>query len=218
VEVFASLNLEDFPGIEVSIYRALGAPSDLVAASSTGSESWTGMVNIETYGRWVLHQFEFTEGSGNQALIQTLPYAIKKISESLRFSKYREFDFSIPLYDWERESLQDGRTIDEESIGLGLSPFGNEAAIVDVLSRILGVSGSFQLRSLDGLSIGDLPVLKLHLKTIGGQCLCSGCKPGAGKNFRSCKKTMFFHHLAFICADILALSLFQGPDAPLVQL
>jgi hypothetical protein len=176
------------------------------------------MVSIETYGQWMLHEFDFTEGSANQALIQVLPYAIKKVVESLRFSKYREFDFSLPLRDWRHQSLQDGPVIDEESIGLRLSPFGNEAAIVNMVPRILGVSGPFQLRSLEGLTIEDLPVVKLHLKTIKGQCLCSVCYPSAGKSFRSCEKAKFFHHLAFVCADILAFSLFQGPDAPLVQL
>jgi hypothetical protein len=217
VEVLASLDSEDCPGIEVSIYRALGAPSDLVTAPSS-VESWTGMVSIETYGQWMLHKFEFSEGSANQAFIQALPYVIKKIVEYLRFSKYRAFDFSIPLRDWRYQSLQDGPVIDEESIGLRLSPFGSEAAIVNMVRRILGVSGPFQLRSLDDLDIEDLPVVKLHLKTIKGQCLCSVCNPGAGKNFRTCEKTKFFHHLAFVCADILAFSLFQGPDAPLVQL
>ncbi|KAN0113138.1 hypothetical protein V8E51_006089 [Hyaloscypha variabilis] len=216
VEVLASLDSENCPGIEVSIYRALGAPSDLVASLSGGG-SWTGMVSIETYGQWMLHKFEFTEGSANQALMQALPYAIKKIIESLRLSKYREFDFSIPLRDWRHQSLQDGPVIDEESMGLRLSPFGNEAAIVNMIRRLLGVSGSFQLWSLDDL-IEDLPLVKLHINTIKGQCLCSVCNPAAGKNFRSCEKTKLVHHLAFVCADILALSLFQGPDSPLVQL
>jgi hypothetical protein len=217
VEVLASLDSENCPGIKVSIYRALGAPSDLVGGLSGGG-SWTGMVSIETYGQWMLHKFEFTEGSANQALIQALPYAIKKIVESLRLSKYREFDFSIPLRDWRYQSLQDGPVIDEESMELGLSPFGNEASIVNIARRILGISGSFQLHSLDDFYIENLPVVKLHLKKIKEQCLCSVCNPGAGKNFRTCEKAKFFHHLAFVCADILAFSLFQGPDSPLVQL
>jgi hypothetical protein len=158
VEVLASLDSENCPGIEVSIYRALGAPSDLFSALS-GGESWTGMVSIETYGQWMLHKFEFTEGSANQAFIQALPYALKKIVESLRFSKYREFDFSIPLPDWRRHSLQDGPVIDEEFMRLRLSPFENEAAVVNIVPRILGIPASFQLHSLDGLNIEDLPVV-----------------------------------------------------------
>jgi hypothetical protein len=217
VEVIASLDDENCPGIEVSIYRALEAPSDLVSALS-GSESWSGMVSIETYGQWMLHKFELTGGSANQAFMQALPYALKKVVESLRFSKYREFDSLIPLRDWRYHSLQAGPVIDVEFMGLRLSPFGNEAAIVNMVLRILGVSASFQLQSLDGLHIEDLPVVKLHLKTVKGQCLCSVCNPSGGKNFRTCEKAKFFHHLAFVCADILAFSLFQGPDAPLVQL
>lgn len=217
VEVLASLDDENCPGIEVSIYRALGAPSDLVSALS-GSEAWTGMVSIKTYGQWMLHNFEFAEGPANQAFMQALPYALKKVVESLRFSKYREFDISLPLRDWRHHSLQDGLVIDEKFMGLRLSPFGNETTIVNTVLRMLDVSASFQLHSLDGLYIEDLPVVKLHLKTIKGQCLCSVCNPSSGKNFRRCEKTRFFHHLAFVCADILAFSLFQGPDAPLVQL
>jgi len=57
VELLASLGSENCPGIEVSIHRALGAPSDLVAARS-GVSSWTGMVSIETYGQWMLHKFD----------------------------------------------------------------------------------------------------------------------------------------------------------------
>jgi hypothetical protein len=220
VEVLASLEFPHCPGIEVSIYRALGTPSNLVARLSEGeAEPWTGMISIETYGKWMLHKFEFTEGSANQAVIQALPYATRKIVESLRLSKYRQFDFSIPLRDWRDESLKDGPIISEEFMELMLSPFGNDAAVANMAQRILGVSGSFQLRSLeDGLNIEDLPIVKLHLKTIKGQCLYSVCNPATGKSFRTCKKTMFFHHLAFVCADILAFSLFQGPDSPLVQL
>lgn len=33
---------------------------------------------------------------------------------------------------------------------------------------MLDVSASFQLHSLDGLYIEDLPVVKLHLKTVKG--------------------------------------------------
>ena len=48
--------------------------------------------------------------------------------------------------------------IDVEFMGLRLSPFGNEAAIVNMVLRVLGVSASFQLHPLDGLYIEDLPI------------------------------------------------------------
>jgi hypothetical protein len=218
VEVLASYDTDSCPGIEVSIYRALDAPSELVASPSS-LESWTGMVNIETYGQWILHTFEFAKGSANNAFIQALPYAIKQIVESLRFSKYRQFDSSIPRWQREIQSFEDGPMINEESIGLRLSPFGNESAIANIVPRFLGTSGPFQLHSLDdGIYIEHLPAVETHLRKIKEQCICSACNPATGKKFKSCNKAMFFHYLAFICADILAFSLFQGPDTPLAQL
>jgi hypothetical protein len=216
VTVLASIDSANCAGLEVLVYGELGGPSDLVAAP-LGNRPWTGMVSIEIYGQWILQDHGFAAGPAHEALIQALPFAIQQTVESLRFSKYRTFDSSIPLHDWPNASLQNGPKLDEECVELRLSPFGKENAIAKMTSRILGLSEPIILRSLGGLRIADLPVVKLHLKTTKEHCLCSKCcHPGF--KFKPCATDMFFHKLAFVLADILALSLFEYPNAPLVHL
>jgi len=216
VTVLVSMDFENCAGLEVLVYGEVGGPSDLVAAP-LGNRSWTGMVSIEMYGQWILQDHGFAAGHAHEVLIQALPFAIQQTVKSLRFSKYRTFDLSVPLRDWQSVSLQDGPKLDEEFVDLRLSPFGKESAIAKTTSQILGLSESITLRSLGGLRIADLPVVKLHLKTTKEDCLCSKCcHPGL--KFKPCATDMFFHKLAFILADILALSLFEYPNAPLVHL
>jgi hypothetical protein len=215
--MLASMDSENCAGLEVSVHGEVGGPSDLVAAP-LGNGPWTGMLSIEMYGQWTLQDHGFAAGPAHETLIQALPFAIQQTVKSLRFSKYRTFDSSIPLRDWQNASLQNGPKLDEEFVELRLSPFGKENAIAKTTSRILGLSESIMLRSLDGLRIADLPVVKLHLKTIKEHCLCSKCCHSAGFKFKPCATDMFFHKLAFVLADILALSLFEYPNAPLVHL
>jgi hypothetical protein len=209
-------NSETNPGIQVSIHHAMEAPSDLVEAR-LGSD-WTGMVSVEEYGRWSLYELKFDTGPAKEALLQALPFAIRHIIQSLRFSKYRRFDPSLLGYRWIEEQGREGPELDGDLVVLGLVPFPEEHIVAQTMSRYLSSPDVMTLRSLDGLHIEDLPVLKLHLKTLKETCLCAKCSNLGPHKFRSCGIDMFFTGFASICADILALSLFGCLGIPLLHL
>jgi hypothetical protein len=68
----------------------------------------------------------------------------------------------------------------------------------------------------DGLKITDLPLVSLHLEALRRSCLCRTCS-GTGRMFEVCKIATFMRHLSSFTGDVLLLSLFDSPEALLVE-
>lgn len=206
----------DSPEFEIKIYRKVATPADLITAS-IGPEPFSGMISVECYGQWLGGKCGFASGSGRKALSQALSYALEQVVNVLQLSQYKEFDHSVPLSEWQKESHD--KQIDEDILPLAANPFPTESTISGTLSRILGTAQSSQLISLkEGNLVGDLPLVELHIQHLEKLCTCLKCNPLGTTSYKSCEVDMFFSHLTDLVADILALSLFDCSEKLLVHL
>ena len=191
-------------GLHVSIHRAIGEPFDLVEDLS--SKEWTGMVNAEEYSRWNLSELGFDTEIAKEALLEALPFAIKQIIQTLRFSAESD--------PW---ATNPNQYFNPNVKALSLSPFPEESVIAQTASRYLGGSDVMMLHFLTSdFDVKSLPAVKLHLKSLKETCLCSKCSTLVSQGYRQCKTEKFCDRLTFVCADILALSLF-GTRIPLLR-
>lgn len=203
--------------LEIKIHRNVATPADLIFAS-IGPEPFSGMIRIECYGQWLCRKCDFSSGSGCRAITQALPYALKQVVDKLKLSSYKEFDPSVPLSEWQN-GIHGSKQIDEDILTLAGNPFAIDSIISVTLSRILGSTQPSQLSSLkDGILVGDLPLVDLHIKNLLQHCACLKCSPLEATSYRSCEADAFFSHLTDCVADILALSLFDYSEGPLVYL
>ena len=171
------------------------------------SKYFTGMANVEDYGRWSLSGLGLDAGSAKEALLQALPLAIKQILQILRFGDEHD----------PRTTDSSARFRPDFKVLL-LSPFPEEHVIAQAASRYLSSSDAITLSSSMPvfLPVGCLPAVILHLDVLRGECSCANCNAASFQRFRKCTVEKFYIGLTFVCADILALSLF-GAEIPLLH-
>ena len=196
-------------GLHVFIHRDVGPPFDLVDTplDDVSSKYFTGMANVEDYGRWSLSELGLDAGSAKEALLQALPLAIKQILQILRFGDEHD----------PRTTDSSARFRPDFKVLL-LSPFPEEHVIAQAASRYLSSSDAIMLSSSMPvfLPVGCLPAVNLHLDVLRGECSCANCNATSFQRFRKCTVEKFYIGLTFVCADILALSLF-GAEIPLLH-
>jgi hypothetical protein len=218
VTVIASKNTEDCPGIEIMIHQGVETPADLIV-SSLGSNSFLGMLSIKCYGQWLRQEYDLGAGSGCEAIAQALPYALKQVVTLLQLSQYKEFNYSLLFSEWHQIQFHASKQIAKDVLRLAANPFAKDSFISATLSRILDSTEPSQLHSLkEGILIGDLPAVVSHLQYLKRHCTCLSCDSLGATSYEICEAEQFFFHLAYLVADVLALSLFDGPETPLVYL
>jgi hypothetical protein len=219
VTVIASKNTEDCPGIEITIHRGVETPAVLIA-SSLGSNPFSGMISVKCYGQWLRQEYDFGAGSGYEAIAQALPYALKQVVTLLQLSQYNEFNSFVPFPEW-RQQMQshEPKQIDEDILRLAANPFAKDSFISATLSRILDLTEPSQLHSLkEGILIGDLPAVVLHLQYLKQHCTCLSCDSLGATSYEICEAKKFFLHLTYLATYVLALSLFDDSETLLVYL
>ncbi|KAL6904432.1 hypothetical protein GGI43DRAFT_421780 [Trichoderma evansii] len=200
----------------VTIHHNIGDPETLIAPGN--GKRWGGMTTIESYGQWILNEYSLDQGEAFRALQQCLPYAAKEYLDQCRFTSRKAHQQIITRKSRERDS----KVIEE----LHTVPFGTDSSVADILSRMLNGGGwettrntSLELKKLDpGVRLTDLPLLKLHLKSLRNDCSCQACAGTASGLVWSgnCLKDQFLYNAALFLCDALALSLFHLSDNLLV--
>ena len=187
--------------LEISIYRKISGPAELIV-SDIVSSAWVGMmVKMESFGQLRLLQHKKLDESSTRLMTQVLPYALKQVVALSRLSPAGK-DHPIPDFARDR--------------------FASEQAISETLSRILGITEQLTLPPLrDGVFLTDLPKLKIHMRELKQSCVCLGCDvggtlvhPADSRNFCNVRKWQI--HVTDIVMDILALSLFENSESLLV--
>ncbi|KAL1987142.1 hypothetical protein VTN96DRAFT_4748 [Rasamsonia emersonii] len=218
VVVVASPDSNQGLRLEIAIEHSIGRPTELIVADELSIqrvESWktVGMMDVESYGQWLLLEFDLDMGPAHQALTQALPYVIRLVVENLRFRARSDTPFP-PILDKDIEKFL-------------LSPFRKDKVISIVLSRMLGLSEPTVLCSLEsGRSFTDLAAVSSYLSMLEDRCschLCSRSSPGLEDSSSHqiteeeyeiwtdsmCEKSDFYHGLTQIVADVLGISLFE---------
>ena len=221
ITLIANSNSRTTSGLEIAIQDSLGSPADLI---STGEIQQRGsrMVTIERYGQWLLQYLDLDTGIPHRAAIQALPYCLKQVIRFLRISRIREFDRSeMGTREWGTHRQSDPRFIEEKEIlGAVPCPFPKDSVISAMLSRMLGSSQKIELLSLkDGLLITDLPLVESYINDLRRKCTCTPCS--YSDHSSKCERdhgASFFNAISPIIAHILALSLFDFPEALLIHL
>jgi hypothetical protein len=227
VDIIAFMSSNDgSKSFEVTIHHSLGNLVDLAVEGQSGT-GWTGMVSIGSYGKLLLQEYGMNSGLAKQAVHQALPFAISQVLSTLRFSKNLPFDMTISeLHEWRRRyaDIIAPPPYDSRFSSLALSPFPGEAVARRIIASLLNVKQDdlpfldLGAGPRDPIRVADLSVVMMHTNTLREECTCIKCDPmSSGPKFKSCKADMFFHHLAFLVADTLALSLFLFPESLLVQ-
>ncbi len=182
------------------------------------------MVFISEYGHWLTRELDLgPQHSG--LLAEVLPYALREILLRLRTSQYgkwesdkepsRYFKSDVP-----RSSSSGYMRLD--FIPLVATPFGSDAAVGEVLSQVLGVSGLTILKYLPaGIPFRDLPAVKSHLEELRKACTCGRCCE-SGRDlmttYKRCLRDQIFYIIARLVQDILCISLFDSPNSLLLSL
>ena len=223
VTVIVARNIGEQKEVEIELYREVDTPAELIKAGE-GSESYTGMISIENYGRRLLRENELASDTGFKAIQQALPYALKQSVtylevglESVLWENNKPLPSCKPRF---------GTQVPEPNLQrLRTSLYAPDALISEMVGRFLGLEQPLPLRSLgEGLLIENLPLVGLYLGELKGRCSCSACTKSPAKSpagiwtYVRCLVAGFFNNLASLVADIVALSLFDDSQSLLVHM
>ncbi|RBR19330.1 hypothetical protein FVER53590_08400 [Fusarium verticillioides] len=209
---------EDDQNFVVTIYHDIGDPENLIATNS--GKPWAGMTTIENYGQWMLKEYNLDQVQAFRALQQCLPYAAKEYLNQCRFTASKAHQAPITRNSRQRDEkvVEEYRTV----------PFGSDSSVAEMICRMLNVEKegtSFELEKLEaGVRITDLPLVKLHLKSLRNDCLCQACADRSSERHDisawrgGCLKDQFLYDAALFLSDALALSLFHLSDNLLVRI
>lgn len=228
VTLFTSNNAEA-AAFEITIQRSIGSPAELLK-SEVSPKKFSGMVTVECFGQMRCQEMSRKSSDTYRAMCQALPYALTQCCHLLRFSQ---------------KPNESATRLDDAEVADGLGhwteyrtkAFPQEHVIGDILTRFLNSESQHHLKRLsEGHQISDLPLVQSHLRNLTETCACVECRltreplnrgflgltrEPLNRGFldpsRCCKKE-FFSVVSLITADILALSLFEGPDTLLVRL
>lgn len=206
----------------ITWHSNLGRPSELIASYEgikNGPRKWTGMLPIESYGRWLLQELDLDKGVILGVVNEVLPYVMKQITALLRLSGTHLGAYTTePLPgNWVR-----ALPAEENIAELCLNPWPRDHAIAAILSRMLNSNGPENLLEIPkGTSVMDLPLLKeCFPKDVEGQCQCLGCIPteeSSDDETRECQRKAFVRNLSIYAFNVLLLSLFQFSENLLID-
>jgi hypothetical protein len=199
-------------GFNVTIHSSIDGPSDLV--DSRIDQMVAGMVSLRTYGDHLKWHYGFHTGEAEHFVQEALPYAICRAVKGLVFSRGGLSDrLMLTQFFPTAHQLQGGSSSINDGVGqkLRLSPFPDDNAIIRLHHFLF--DQELELLCLEkGLRVIDLPPMKTYLSDLEKECNCNKCQPSSGNPF-ICKRTKFLENLSVVVADILALSLFNCPEA-----
>ena len=219
VTIIVSRDIDDHSEIEIAVHQEVATPAKLIRARE-GSESYSGMISIENYGRWLLREYELGSDTGFKAIQQALPYALKQVITHVRvqFSPVYGKQMSQPLPSW---SPKDGvdQLVEPYLQSLRTSIFAPDSVISEMAARLLGLAQPLPLKSLrEGTLVESLPFVELYFVELKEQCSCPKCTDSESNRFMHCLITTFFSRLASLIADIIALSMFDYSESLLVYM
>ncbi|KAH6987168.1 hypothetical protein EDB80DRAFT_898418 [Ilyonectria destructans] len=187
----------------ITIHHSIGNPEELIAQAST--KPWTGMVTIEKYGQWMLQEYSLNRGEDIHALQVFLPYAAKSYVDRFRF-----FSGSMPFHRSWAGAL-------EAKAEFRTTPFCGDHSVVKILSRMLNVETTMELKKLaQGCSVDKLPSFRLYLTSLKNACGCDKCAYDGMKG--ECREERFIDNISLFLGDVLALSLFHCSEDLLVRI
>ena len=208
VTLFTS-NDAEAPILEITVQRSIGSPAGLVR-SEVSPRRFSGMVTVECFSRMMWQEIG-GDLNGYRAMCQALPYALEQCCHLLVLLG----EDTEP-----HPEIWCGRLELDKYLGNHVTKaFSQDFVISNVLTQFLGLKDQQHLKLLtEGNLISDLPLLQLHLRHLVESCACVNCKRGSSHESSRCKKEEFLSEVSLNAADILALSLFEGPDTLLVRL
>lgn len=219
VTVIVSRDVSDQTGIEIAVHRNVDTPAELIRAREV-SEPYSGMISIESYGRWLLRKYELASDTGFKAIQEAMPYALKQAITHARVEvglAYGE-NMARPSPSWSPRYGVD-QLINPSLQRLRTSLFAPDSIISEMAARYLGLEQPLPLKSLrEGLLIENLPLMELYFGELKGQCSCPKCTDSHSHGFLPCLVVNFFGNLASLVADIIALSLFDNSESLLVHM
>ncbi|PKK42069.1 hypothetical protein CI102_13560 [Trichoderma harzianum] len=172
-----------------------------------------GMVCIESYGQWLLHEYGFADVASRQLLSQLLRYAIPQILPKMTCGEFGRLGQNSPLVNNYYVSDPSG--------------FNHPTALPDIsilrkiCNIIIGnrIPQKFTIRQDAKLVIRDYFLVKRRIDDIDQDCQCADCC-GRDRNstseFEPCVMEEFYLNFSTILVDIFALSLFKAPELLLV--
>ena len=219
VTVIVSRSTSDRKDIEITIYRNVDTPAELIRVREV-SEPYSGMISIESYGRWLLRHHELASNTGFKAIQEAIPYALKQAITHARvqYGLANGEDMAQPTLLW---SVKHGADqLNEPNLQrLRTNLFAPDSVISDMAARFLGLEQPLPLMSLgEGFLIESLPLMELYIGGLKGQCSCPRCTVSDPYSSVPCLISTFFGTLASLVADIIALSFFDNSEALLVHM
>ena len=215
VKIIVSTALKDIrKPIEATIHYQLENLTQLLGPVS--QHSTLGMVNIETYSRFLLQEFGFQDEMF-RLLREALTYAIPQVLSQMKCGKFACLG---------RNVRNDGRFGSINSMDeFRLSPLADIRVLEKICAKVLAIDGPIRFASLGtGMLLADLPLVSRHLKSLMEKCPCDECQAHTEGHAEQvskrlwCKKYTFFRGISFVMMDIFALSLFDSPASLLISL
>ena len=196
-------NARQTPQLQIVIYRDFENLVELILADMTGSQ-WVGMVTIESYGQWLLHRYQLSEGFAYRASLQLIPYAIKQALSLLHL---------VP-------GVQRGNPGRRLCQDLAMAAFPDESVVAETLRRLLDCDQNPDLPDLvEGVLTFDLPIWKLVEAEVKASCKCATCESRQILYATpvACKVQGLRANLVSIVVDALALCLFDQSQTLLIH-
>lgn len=212
---------ENASAFEITVQRSIGSPAVLLK-SEASPWIFPGMVTLEWFGRMMCQEIGGEKSEALRAMSEALPYVLTQCCHLLQL--------------WEEPTDTDWRTrckalptsteVDEYRTNYGTKAFPQESTICNVLTQLLDSNKQQDLKRLTkGHLIHDLPLVKLHMRRLAKTCVCLHCTKTSQLPTRSeltkppiCIREAFLSSISLFASNILALSLFEGPDTLLVRL
>ena len=213
---------------EIAVQRSIDSPADLLISEVTerlAARSHPGMVTIECLGRMTCREMGGEGSLAYRAMCEALPYALKQTCELLQpMIQTKEFN-KAGTVEAEQRAPETERlaTFDSKH---HIQPFPKDFIISNLLTRILNSESQRNIQRLDdGQLISDLPLVHLHLRNLAKNCRCKHCQGRPIPPYRTEESDVmcwsgeeFLSDISSYSANILALSIFEGPETLLVSL
>lgn len=208
------LACQGFRGLEITISRTIGAPSELIICE-TMRNPWTGMLSLPCYGKWLLQECGLDSEMTLKVLASVLPYTLTQVVATLKAPQ------SLHVYDQVTPKLLTRPLLKRfnKFASLVAYPFPKDATISRMMSYIIGCKDIELLVPPDQTTIKELPAVRNHLNELRKTCNCASCNTKLANLHERCQSDQFISSVALLTAQILALSLFdhaQDSDIPLL--
>ena len=206
---------ENASAFEITIQRSISSPAELLR-SEVSPRYPSGMVSVGCFGRMMCQEMGGESSDAYRAMCQALPYALKQCCNLLRCSEQL---IGPGIWNGSAE-------FDDYLTEYVTKAFPQDSVICNVLTQLLSSHNQQHLkRLLEGHLVSDLPLVQLHLRRLAETCICEHCQKGVRARtgteaMRSpvCRQVKFLSRVSRFASDILALSLFEGPDKLLLRL